>query len=55
MRSAILRSITLLEPLEFFAVYCSELNKVYLVPIDHAGKSNMQLRLAPKGTSRRKT
>jgi hypothetical protein len=39
---------------EFFAVYCSELNKVYLVPIDHAGKSNMQLRLVPTGNKQEK-
>lgn len=30
---------------EYFAVYCPDLDKVYLIPIDHAGASDMTLRL----------
>jgi PD-(D/E)XK endonuclease len=36
--------------IDYFAVYSPDLDKVYLVPIDHAGSSDMSLRLAmPKG------
>ncbi len=35
---------------EYFAVYSPDLDKVYLIPIDHLGASNMSLRLRmPKG------
>src|SRR5207245_5200443 len=35
---------------EYFAVYSPDLDKVYLVPINHAGASKMSLRLTmPKG------
>ena len=35
---------------EYFAVYSPDLDKVYLIPIDHAGASDMSLRLTmPKG------
>ena len=35
---------------EFFAVYSPDLDKVYLIPIDHVGASDMLLRLTmPKG------
>lgn len=36
--------------IEYFAVYSPDLDKVYLVPTDHAGASDMALRLTmPKG------
>src|SRR5579884_660570 len=36
--------------IDFFAVYSPDLDKVYLIPIDHAGASDMVLRLIiPKG------
>ena len=36
--------------IEYFAVYSPDLDKVYLIPIDHAGASDMSLRLTmPKG------
>lgn len=35
---------------EYFAVYSPDLDKMYLIPIDHAGASDMSLRLTmPKG------
>lgn len=35
---------------EYFAVYSPDLDKVYLIPISHAGASDMSLRLTlPKG------
>jgi hypothetical protein len=35
---------------EYFAVFSPDLDKVYLIPIDHAGASDMSLRLTmPKG------
>jgi len=33
--------------IEYFAVYCPEMKKVYLVPIDHVGTANAKLRLVP--------
>lgn len=32
---------------EYFAVYCSELNQVYLIPIAEAASSTMTLRIQP--------
>lgn len=32
---------------EYFAVYCPDTGKVYLVPIDHVGTANAMLRLLP--------
>jgi len=33
--------------IDYFAVYSPDTRKVYLVPVDHAGKTNMWLRLVP--------
>ena len=33
--------------IEYFAVYCPDTAKVYLVPIDHVGTTNAKLRLVP--------
>ncbi|MBA2286153.1 MAG: hypothetical protein H0W02_11760 [Ktedonobacteraceae bacterium] len=33
--------------IDYFAVYCPENRGVYLIPIDHAGVSQMNLRLVP--------
>src|SRR5215471_6962162 len=32
---------------DYFAVYCSDKGKVYLVPVDHVGMANAMLRLLP--------
>ncbi len=32
---------------EYFAVYCPDTGKMYLVPIDHVGAANAMLRLLP--------
>lgn len=32
---------------DYFAVYCEELNKIYLVPVDQVGATNANLRLVP--------
>ena len=32
---------------EYFAVYCPDTGKMYLVPIDHVGTANAMLRLLP--------
>ena len=32
---------------DYFAVFCEELKKVYLVPVDQVGVTRMNLRLAP--------
>lgn len=32
---------------EYFAVYCEELNKVYLIPVDQVGINSAHLRLTP--------
>lgn len=32
---------------DYFAVYCGELNKIYLVPVDQVGATNANLRLVP--------
>src|SRR5579864_7928291 len=31
--------------IEYFAVYCRDTGKVYLVPVDHVGTTNARLRL----------
>lgn len=36
--------------IEFFGIYCPEIDKCYLVPIDKAGKSVMSLRLGKPKT-----
>lgn len=33
--------------IDYFAVYCPENREVYLIPVDHAGVSQMNLRLVP--------
>ncbi len=33
--------------IDYFAVYCPENREVYLIPVDHAGVSRMNLRLVP--------
>ena len=32
---------------DYFAVYCEELNKVYLIPVDEVGTTRANLRLVP--------
>jgi len=32
---------------DYFAVYCQELNKVYLIPVDQVGTNTAHLRLTP--------
>jgi hypothetical protein len=41
------RSKTYYGQAEYFAVYCPDTRGVYLVPVDHAGASQMNLRLVP--------
>lgn len=40
--------------IEFFAVYCPDTGKVYLVPVDHVGTSHANLRLLPTGNKQEK-
>jgi hypothetical protein len=40
--------------IEYFAVYCFETREVYLIPIDHAGVSHMNLRLVPTKNNQEK-
>lgn len=40
---------------DYFAIYCEELNKVYLIPVDQVGTTRANLRLVPTKTTRRKT
>lgn len=35
------------EQCDYFAVYCEELDKVYLIPVDQVGTTSANLRLAP--------
>ena len=35
------------EQCDYFAVYCEQLNKVYLIPVDQVGTTRAFLRLAP--------
>lgn len=39
---------------EYFAVYSPELDKVYLIPIDHVGINPAKLRLAPTANKQEK-
>lgn len=39
---------------EYFAVYCPKTNGVYLIPVDHAGVSQMFLRLVPTKNNQEK-
>jgi len=41
--------------IEYFAVYCSDTGKVYLVPVDHVGTSHANLRLLPTANKQEKT
>lgn len=40
--------------IDYFAVYCPETKKVYLIPVDHAGASQMNLRLIPTANKQKK-
>jgi hypothetical protein len=39
---------------EYFAVYSPDLDKVYLIPIDHVGTSQVTLRLVPTANKQEK-
>lgn len=39
---------------EYFAVYCPDTGKVYLVPVDHVGTTNARLRLMETGNKQSK-
>ena len=40
--------------IDYFAVYCPENKGVYLIPVDHAGISQMNLRLTPTQNNQEK-
>ena len=40
--------------IEYFAVYSPDLDKVYLVPVDHVGTTNAYLRLAETANKQKK-
>jgi PD-(D/E)XK endonuclease len=40
--------------IEYFAVYSPDTDKVYLIPVDHAGVTNVRLRLVPAGNKQEK-
>lgn len=40
--------------IDYFAVYCPETKGVYLIPVDHAGASQMNLRLTPTANKQKK-
>ena len=40
--------------IDYFAVYCPETRGVYLIPVDHAGVSQMNLRLTPTANKQKK-
>jgi hypothetical protein len=40
--------------IDYFAVYCPNTGKVYLVPIDHVGKTSAMLRLVPTKNNQEK-
>lgn len=42
------------EQIDYFAVYCPALKNVYLVPVDHVGKSSAILRLLPTKNNQEK-
>ncbi|HLQ30225.1 MAG TPA: group I intron-associated PD-(D/E)XK endonuclease [Ktedonobacteraceae bacterium] len=39
---------------DYFAVYCSDTGKVYLIPVDHVGTANASLRLLPTANKQEK-
>jgi ribosomal protein S27E len=39
---------------DYFAVYCEELHKVYLIPVDQVGTTRANLRLAPAKNNQEK-
>ncbi len=39
---------------DYFAVYCEQLNKVYLIPVDQVGTTRAHLRLAPAKNNQEK-
>jgi hypothetical protein len=39
---------------DYFAVYCPDTKGIYLVPVDHAGASQMKLRLIPTKNNQEK-
>ncbi len=39
---------------EYFAVYCPDTGKAYLVPVDHVGTANANLRLLPTANKQEK-
>ena len=39
---------------EYFAVYCPDTRRVYLIPVNHAGASQMNLRLVPTKNNQEK-
>ena len=40
--------------IEYFAVYSPDTDKVYLIPVDHVGVTNVRLRLVPTGNKQEK-
>jgi hypothetical protein len=40
--------------IDFFAVYCPENRRTYLIPVEHAGVSHMNLRLVPTKNNQEK-
>jgi len=34
--------------IDYFAVYCTDTKKVYLIPVDHVGVTNAKLRVLPQ-------
>ena len=39
---------------DYFAVYCEQLNKVYLIPVDQVGTTRAHLRLVPAKNNQEK-
>lgn len=39
---------------DYFAVYCGDLGKAYLVPVDHVGRARAHLRIEPPKNSQEK-
>ncbi len=40
--------------IEYFAVYSPDTDKVYLIPVDHVGVTNVRIRLVPTGNKQEK-
>jgi hypothetical protein len=40
--------------IDYFAVYCPDMKNVYLVPVDHVGTANANLRLLPTANKQEK-